>query len=173
MATWELFRDSRPTPYCGIWGDTERDPGTVFHQERDFTYAPCYSSWLFHASADSLSYGGSWWAEDPTHPYWNWSWLETKLTVILAFDQPMHILAVSSSDGVLAQDGHTVTVADAQGAVTFLIQDDTNTAAQRDVIAGVYTVTLQVDLMESSTHDPYAGSLQVSWAPRGVWPRGG
>jgi hypothetical protein len=161
--SWELYRDPSPTPYCWRYWMDETQSGQALHFSEIYEELPCLSSWLVHCDGDSLRYQGSWPAIDPTHPYWNYNWVEVGIVARFDLTEHARILARREVSGSLSTDEHFVRITPVPGEDLVLLGPETGDLAEVELEPGVYDITLAVTAIEHNTHYAYTGDVQVWW----------
>ncbi len=160
---WWLFGDPSPTPACLWEADTPLTAGEFFLEDIRYEDYPCTSAWSLHCSADSLGYRGSWTTDDPTHPNWHRVDVEYHITTMISFPAPTRLYVTSESTGVLTEDSHLVTIIAAGGEETVLLGPAPGGQMEVALPAGIYTINLDVTVLERHTHYDYLADLQVWW----------
>ncbi len=161
--SWTVFVDSSPSPYCGLEWNASLAAGEVYHHTSLREDEPCRSAWSIDCTGDSLSYRGSWITDDPTAYHWNFAFVDLSVSARLEFAVSTRVFAVSTSTGVLEGDSHQVVITPAGGLDQILLGPSPGAAAEVELRAGIYTITIAVAVTEHHTHHEYGASLVVWW----------
>lgn len=161
---WELFGDPSPTPACwsGPWNATLGE-GESYLFTGGGESEPCLSSWRIYCNADSLGYEGSWTTDDPTSYSWNFSNVNCAITAQFSFADAIRLHVHSESAGVLQADSHRVAVTPEGGDELVLLGPEPSGDVFVDLDAGIYTLSLAVDVIEHETHYDYEAALNIWW----------
>ena len=118
---------------------------------------------MVHCDADSLSYQGSWTTSDPSHPYWNFCYVDFLVEAELEFTEAVRLYARSRSEGLLVEDIHRVVLGPQGGDHQMVLGPEPGGDLEIELDPGIYTLAIVIDATEHSTHYDYAANLTVWW----------